>query len=313
VVELRTVSTGDGRGLEVLTAGRPDGLPWLWIPGTPSAAVSFPPLESRADEMGLWLVTWSRPGYGASSPRPFGAFGPRVADDVPDIEAVLDALDVDRFITVGWSGGGPRALACAALLPRRCAAAATLAGVAPFGVPELDWTAGMAPDNVADFEVAVRHPEDYAAFQEKNFLPLLDLGADQMVEGMAGFLTPTDAAAFTGDVAQWLTESTHRAGAQGVAGLHDDGLAIVAPWGFDVRDIAVPTAVWAGGQDVMVPFAHGRWLAEHIPGAVAHLIDAEGHITLLHRLDEVLAELMRLADFPRRSTRADRPALIDPR
>lgn len=294
--ELHTIGTGDGRWLEVLTAGRPDGPTWLWIPGTPSAAASFLRFESLADRLGLRMVTWSRPGYGDSTPRPVPPRGRRIADDVADVESILDALEIHRFVTVGWSGGGPRALACAALLPDRCAAAATLAGVAPFGAAGLDWTAGMAPANVDDFTVASTHPEDYAAFQEREFLPLLDLGPERMAAGMAGFLTPTDAAAFTGDVADWLTATMHRAGAQGVVGVHDDGLAIVAHWGFDVADISVPTAVWAGGQDVMVPFAHGRWLAEHIPGAVPHLLDAEGHITLLHRLDEVLAELLGLAD-----------------
>jgi pimeloyl-ACP methyl ester carboxylesterase len=298
VGELRTVSTDGGRTLEVLTAGPPDGLGWLWFPGTPSAAVVLPRLEALADRLGLRMVTWSRPGYGASSRRPFAARGPRIADDVNDAERVLDAVGVDRFVTVGWSGGGPRALACAALLPARCTGAATLASIAPFDASGLDWSAGMAPDNVADFEVASRHPKDYAAFQEENFLPLLDIGSAEMADGMAGFLTPTDAAAFTGDVAAWLAQMIHRAGEQGVVGVHDDGLAIVAPWGFDVGSISVPTAVWAGGQDIMVPLAHGRWLAEHIPGAVPHLIDAEGHLTLIDRLEEVLTELLRLADLP---------------
>lgn len=297
--ELHTVSTNGGGTLEVLTAGPADGRAWLWFPGTPSAAVSFPRLEALADRLGLQMVTWSRPGYGASSPRPRPAGGPRIADDVRDAETVLDALGIERFVTVGWSGGGPRALACAALLPSRCAAAATLASVAPLDSAGLDWTAGMAAENVADFEVASGHPEDYAAYQEENFLPLVEIGAEEMADGMAGFFTPTDAAAFTGDLAEWLTETFHRAGAQGVVGVHDDGLAIVAPWGFDLGSIAVPTAVWAGGQDVMVPLAHGRWLAEHIPGAVPHLIDAEGHLTLLDRLEEVLTELLRLGDLSR--------------
>ena len=297
--ELRTVSTNGGGTLEVLTAGPADGRAWLWIPGTPSAAVSFPRLEALADRLGLQMVTWSRPGYGGSSPRPLPAEGPRIADDVRDAERVLDALGIERFVTVGWSGGGPRALACAALLPSRCAAAATLASVAPFDSAGLDWTAGMAPENVADFEVASGHPEDYAAYQEENFLPLVEIGADDMADGMAGFFTSTDAAAFTGDLAQWLTQMFHRAGAQGVVGIHDDGLAIAAPWGFDLGSIAVPTAVWAGGQDVMVPFAHGQWLAKHIPGAVPHLIETEGHLTLLDRLEEVLSELLRLGDVPR--------------
>jgi pimeloyl-ACP methyl ester carboxylesterase len=294
MAEWRTMDVGGGRTLEVLVAG-PDGAPaWVWFPGTPSAAASSPRLEGLADRLGLRMVTWSRPGYGGSPRRSHPARGPRIADDVRDAEAVLDALHLDGFVTVGWSGGAPRALACAALLPDRCAAAATLAGVAPFDAPGLDWLADMAPDNVADFQVASRHPEDYAAYQAENFLPLLDVGPEQMADGVAGFLTPADAVAMTGDIADWITAMLHRAGAQGVAGVHDDGLAIVAPWGFDVRDITVPTTVWAGGQDIMVPFAHGQWLAEHIPGAVPHLLEAEGHITLLHRLDEVLTELLRL-------------------
>ena len=103
--EVRTVSTDDGGRLEVLTAGPADGQGWVWFPGTPSAAVPFPRLEALADRLGLRMVTWSRPGYGASSPRPLPADGPRIADDVLDAERVVDALGIERFVTVGWSGG----------------------------------------------------------------------------------------------------------------------------------------------------------------------------------------------------------------
>jgi pimeloyl-ACP methyl ester carboxylesterase len=87
----------------------------------------------------------------------------------------------------------------------------------------------------------------------------------------------------------------HRAGAQGVVGVRDDGLAIAAPWGFDLGGISVPTAIWAAGHDAMVPYAHGKWLAANVPGAVAHLFDDAGHITLLNDLDDVLRELLDLA------------------
>ncbi len=100
--------------------------------------------------------------------------------------------------------------------------------------------------------------------------------------------------AFTGDMAEWLTEMMHRAGAQGVVGVRDDGLAFAAPWGFDVADITVPTAIWAGGQDAMVPYAHGKWLAANVPGAVAHLLDDAGHLTLVVKLEEVLVEVLKL-------------------
>ena len=106
--------------------------------------------------------------------------------------------------------------------------------------------------------------------------------------------TPTDEVTSTADLAQWLAETMHRAGAQGVIGVRDDGLALAAPWGFDVRSIRVPTAIWAGGQDVTVPYAHGRWLATHVPGAIAHLDDDAGHITVVNDLEDVLTELLEL-------------------
>ena len=292
--ELRTVMTADGRKLEILTAGGPGGYPWLWVPGSPSAAVSYPRLDALATKLDLRLVTWSRPGYGGSTARPLPLEGPRIVDDVPDIEAILDALGMDEFVVVGWSGGGPRALACAAVLSDRCQAAATLAGLAPFDAAGLDWMAGMGPGNVADFSAALQGPEAYAAFQEKFFLPMTSATVADVAAGLGQLLTPTDEKAFAGDMAAWLAETMHRAGAQGVIGVRDDGLALAAPWGFDIGNISVPTAIWAGGQDVTVPYAHGQWLAAHVPGAIAHLFDDAGHITLVNDLEDVLVELLEL-------------------
>ena len=297
--ELGTVAAAEGRTLEILTAGIPGGCPWLWVSGTPSAAVDFPRLGDLAIKLGLWLVTWSRPGYGGSTPRRLPDGGPRIVDDVPDIEAILDALGLDEFVVVGWSGGGPRALACAAVLSGRCRAAATLAGLAPFDGAGLDWFAGMGPGNVADLSAAVQGPEAYAAFQEKFFLPMTSANAAEVAAGLGQLLTATDEVSCTEDLARWLAETMHRAGAQGVIGVRDDGLALAAPWGFDVSSISVPTAIWAGGQDATVPYAHGQWLAANVPAAVAHLMDEAGHITPLNHLEEVLDELLDLARLNR--------------
>ena len=297
--ELRTVTTADGRTLEILTGGSPGGYPWLWVPGTPSAAVDYPRLDDLATKLDLRLVTLSRPGYGASTPRPLPPEGPRIVDDVPDIEAILAALRMDEFVVVGWSGGGPRALACAAMLSDRCRAAATLAGLAPFDAAGLDWMAGMGPGNVADFTAALQGPEAYAAFQDKYFMPMTSATVADVAAGLGLLLTPTDDATFTGGLAQWLAETMRRAGAQGVIGVRDDGLALAAPWGFDVGSISVPTAIWAGGQDVTVPYAHGQWLAVNVPGAIAHLLEGAGHITLVNDLEEVLVELLELATLRR--------------
>ena len=286
------VQTQDGRTLEVLTGGDPDGFPLLLHGGSPSAAVRYEPLEVATCEAGLRLVTYSRPGYGDSTARPRPE--PRMADDVADSVVILDALGIDRFLTLGWSGGGPRALGCAALLSARCLAAASLAGVAPYD-GDLDWIAGMAEENVAEYTAAATGREAYAAYLEQEFLPVLMADADDLAEAMGGLLPPADRAALDRPFLEWLTETFHRAGTQRIDGVLDDGQAAVRPWGFDLASITVPVAIYQGRQDAMVPFAHGEWLAAHVPGAQAHLTDDDGHLTLVTRMPEILANLKRLA------------------
>ncbi len=280
----------DGRLLEVLDGGDPDGFPLVFHGGQPSAAVHYEPFDAAARSARLRLVTTSRPGYGTSTPRP----GYRVADDVDDTHAVLDHLGLGDFVTAGLSGGGPRTLACAALSPR-CRAAASIAGVAPRDAEGLDWFDGMAPENLAEYSAAAAGPEEYGGYLEREFLPVLQASPDDIAEALGGLVTPVDRAAITGDFAEFLATSFQRAGAQGVVGMRDDGLALTGAWGVDLASITTPVAVWQGDQDAMVPFGHGRWLAEHVPGARAHLVAGEGHLSIMGRLDDILADLRELA------------------
>ena len=287
-------STPDGRVLEVLTGGAEGGYPLLFHSGTPSAAAPYDRLDDAFTKAGLQLVTYSRPGYGGSTPRDLDGPSSRVADDVPDSEAVLDHLGIGNFITIGWSGGGPRALACAALLPDRCRAAATLAGVAPYDAQGLDWSAGMGEENVEDFEAAVQGREVYTRLLEKTLPPVFEATPEQLVSAFGGLVTPVDAAFITGDFADYLSRVFGRAGVQGIVGAREDGLAIVEPWGFDLQDITVPVAVWQGRHDAMVPFAHGEWLAANVAGATPHLFDDQGHLSLFAQLGAILEDLKDL-------------------
>jgi pimeloyl-ACP methyl ester carboxylesterase len=295
VADYLEVPTPDDRILEVLTEGDPDGYPLVYHVGTPTAAVHFPLLDRAARAAGLRVVSYSRPGYGGSTPWPYSERGPRIADDVVDVLAVLHHLGIDEFVTLGWSGGGPRALACAALLPGRCRAAASFAGVAPYGAEGLDWDARKAEENVEEFAAAIRGAAAYHLFLRALPAPEGERTPQELVDGLGGLLTPVDAAFLTGEFATYLDQFGRRARAQGVVGWRDDGLAVVGDWGFDVRAITVPVSVWHGRQDAMVPFDHGEWLAAHIPGAHAHLYDDAGHLSLWSHVDEVLADLRQLA------------------
>ncbi len=288
------ITTPDGRALEVMLGGDPDGFPWVYHGGSPSAAVPYAPLDDAASTAGLRLITFSRPGYGASTPRGADAPPPRFADDVADTTTILDALGVDSFVTLGWSGGGPRALGCAALLPGRCRAATSLAGVAPRHAAGLDWSAGMAPENVAEYAAAAAGAATYEAYLVEEFLPVMDASPDDLAAAMGELFTDADRAVLTPAVTQWMAQLFTRAAAQGVVGVRDDGLACVAEWGFDPAAIAVPTAVWQGDADAMVPFAHGEWLAATVPGTRAHLLPGAGHLLVVTSLEEALTELREL-------------------
>ncbi len=291
------VQATDGRQLEALVSGPADGLTVVLQNGTPAGLMAAPAIVAAAAERDLRLVLYARPGYEGSTPDP----GRRVSGAAADLAAVLDGLGTGEFVTVGWSGGGPHALACAALLPGRCLAAATMAGAAPYQAEGLNWWQGMAPENLAEFEAAGAGPEALTGFLEAAARELASITAAGVAEGLGDLASAADKAAVTGEFADYLAASFRAAVASGVAGWRDDDLAFFADWGFTMADAGAgaPVSVWQGDQDMMVPFSHGQWLAAHIPGARAHLLPGEGHLTLAGSFGAILDDLLDLTSRQR--------------
>lgn len=200
-----------------------------------------------------------------------------------DIRALADELELERFSTWGISGGGPHALACAALLRDRVDAAACLASVAPYGAEGLDWPAGMGEDNIEEFGAALDGRGPLERWMDAHVPGLLAADAKGIADELRSLLTPVDAEALTGDLADFLADSMHAAVGERADGWIDDDLAFIAPWGFEPADISVPVQLWQGDEDLFVPPAHGAWLAERIPNVDAHLSPDDGHITLVER------------------------------
>ncbi len=286
------VRLDDGRVLEVLTAGNPDGLAVVFHHGTPFAAVPYPPMIDTALAAGVHFVGWSRPGYGASTRQRDRS----VANVADDARQVLDSLGHAQFATVGWSGGGPHALAAAAGLPGRCAGAATIGGVAPYRAEGLDWLAGMGPENVAEF-TAAQGPEDaLASFLENEAESLRAVTGPEVAEALGGLVSDVDRQALTGTFAEYMARALRASLARGVDGWYDDDKAFVSDWGFDLSSVACPVAVWQGREDRMVPFSHGSWLVDHLPRVEPHLLPEEGHLSLVvTSFERILADLVALA------------------
>ena len=279
-----TVTTPDGRTLAVLEAGNPGGAAVVAHHGTPGLGRLYRTELESADALGLRLIAYDRPGYGGSSPQP----GRSIADCAGDVATILDALGVERFATYGTSGGGPHALACAALLPDRCAAAATIAAVGPSDAPELDFLAGMGEGNQEEFGAAAEGRDRLVAFCASETAGILTIGPEQLADAIRPHLSDVDAAALTGELAAHLHSGFVEGLAPGVDGWADDDLAFLAPWGFDVGAIHVPTLIWQGEQDLMVPGDHGRWLRERVAGAEGEVLPGQGHLTLfVNRVGDV--------------------------
>lgn len=283
-----SVKRDSGRVLQVLADDGHEGLPMVFHWGTPCAALWYEPLVRASQHAGLRLITYSRPGYDGSDPQP----GRRVADVAADVATILDAVGVDEFVSLGWSGGGPHSIACAALLPKRCLAAGAIAGIAPYPADGIDWLAGMATENVEEFSAAIAG--------EATLRPLLDrlapphravTGAD-VATTLGSLVSDVDRQALTGEFADMLAASFHAALEPGIEGWLEDDLAFGMDWGFSLSEIRIPVAIWHGEHDSFVPFAHGQWLARQIPGVRSHLSSDHGHISLVSgMLDEIVREL----------------------
>jgi pimeloyl-ACP methyl ester carboxylesterase len=232
-----------------------------------------------AAEQGIRLFSYDRPGYGGSTRQK----GRTVADCATDIAAVGDALGLERFGVWGLSGGGPHALAAAALLPDRVIAAAALASLAPYDADDLDFLAGMGELNVEEFGKVFAGEDVHRASMEKQREELLSATPDQLVDLWQTLLGPADREVATGVLAAFLLDHIRAGIGPSGDGWIDDDLAFVAPWGFDLASIRVPVQIWHGEQDRFVPYGHGVWLAGHIPGVDARLPAEDGHLTLAER------------------------------
>jgi pimeloyl-ACP methyl ester carboxylesterase len=239
--------------------------------------------------VGIRTVLYARPGYGRSSPQP----GRSVADAARDTAAILDELGVEQFVNVGWSGGGPPALACDALLAHRCQATAVIAGPAPY-------TEAATSREIRSWYEADEDNQLALAGEIEEFR--------RRVDGFVGQLAGSDAEGITAHAAseadrrflsegyaEWVASGFRAAGVSGSFGAADDYLASFRDWEFPLADTRYIT-IWHGRDDQNVPLSHGEWLADNLPSAELRALDAEGHLSIVSHLPAIIEELRRQAN-----------------
>ena len=284
-----TVSLSDDRELDVLAAGSGDRAVVLQH-GTPSDSSVWAGWVDPVVERGYRFVAVSRPGYATSARR----HGRTVVDAASDIGEVLEHLGVTEFVTAGWSGGGPHALATAAVLPG-ARAVATLAGVGQFGVPDLDFLAGMGPENEEEFGAALESEAALTEWMNANAPGFAHVTGEQVAEAFGGLVPQIDKDVLNAGFASTFAASGRRALAHGWTGWADDDFAFIKPWGFELDALVakgIPVTIWQGDLDLMVPEAHGEWLHNHIAGSTIRRVPGHGHISLVTAFkDDILDDL----------------------
>jgi len=279
----------DGRAFDYITSASESQFGILFHHGTPGECTGWQKwFNELTDVKG---VAASRPGYGLSDRRK----GRNVASDKDDQSELLEFLGIKKFVSIGWSGGGPHAINMTR--HPNCVGAITLAGVGEWGNSDLDFLAGMGPENHEEFGAALSGALEIEKWMQKNYETFKNVKGSDLIESFGGLIGESDKRALTPEVAEVDASSYRRALSRGYYGWMDDDLAFVQSFGFKLSQIDKPVLVWQGDDDFMVPRAHSEWLAVHIPTAKLNFVPGHGHISLGESYRyEVLEQARRLLE-----------------
>jgi pimeloyl-ACP methyl ester carboxylesterase len=264
------------------------GVPVFLHHGTPGSRNGPKPRASVLYRLGVWLIAYDRPGYGGSTRQE----GRSIADAAADVEDIADSLGIDRFSVVGRSGGGPHALACAALLGDRVARTTVLVSLAPPDARNLDWMKGMVASNVDGYSAAATD-RDILIEMLRARAAEVRVNPNIMIEQLRAEMTDADKVIVDNPAMRKLLAATYREGlVNGPFGWYDDVLALGRPWQFDPARITGPVQVWHGAEDNFAPVSHSRWLARQVTQVEIVIVPKTAHFGAIEVLPDLIPWLI---------------------
>jgi pimeloyl-ACP methyl ester carboxylesterase len=281
----RTVHAAGNRAIGIYEYGDASGAPVFALHGTPACGAGFDWTDRSARERKLRIIAPDRPGIGNSTAQPM----PAVASYAAELAALADALEIDRFTVLGYSGGGPYALAVAAALGPRVQSATIVASAGEIG-------AWAVFSDLARSDRQITWLALHAPVLARATLRAADLGARVAprltLRSASSELTASDRAVLQnlGSPSQALALFT-QALAHSSAGVVADYALLARPWHVDLGAITVPVHCWHGTADTLVPLAHTEDLVARLPNARLTTWPGEGHLAFIAHIDDVLADI----------------------
>jgi len=283
----------DGRELQYLDNAATSESAVLFHHGTPGHSSMWNSWLAELANDGIKAIAISRPGYGTSSRQS----NREVFSITSDISELLNSFSVKKFVSIGWSGGGPHSLATT--FEPRNVGAITLAGVGAYGVSDLNFLEGMGQENHDEFGAALAGESSVRNWLIENASAMQKVSGDEIREAFGGLIGVADKAVLEGTYADEMAASMRAGIEESFDGWIDDDIAFIKHWGFDLAKINKPVHLWQGDDDFMVPYAHSKWLEKHIPNSQLRFIPGEGHISLgINYQKEIIKQAESLLDLP---------------
>jgi pimeloyl-ACP methyl ester carboxylesterase len=277
----------DGRSWAVRQTGDPSGRALVYFHGTPSCRLEPAFADADCADLGVRLVSFDRPGYGESTPQRFG-----LASVAAATAAIADRLGLERFSTLGQSGGGPFSLAGAAVLGERVVRCGVTGGAVPFQL--VPGAMDLLDDNDRAAVALLPDQEAAAAGFARGFEGFRALlrGTDRDIDaGFRGMFGPQDRKVLDRSGTRQMVSALRASMVHGTTGAGWDNAAWIGPWDIDLSDVRRPVHLWYGGADRHVPAGAGPWLADHLPDATLRLREDDGHLGVMEHTREILETL----------------------
>jgi pimeloyl-ACP methyl ester carboxylesterase len=273
----------DGRSIEYIDNGVSSKSALILHHGTPTSMTVWGTWLAAAAEKGIRAIACTRPGYAGSDRK----VGHRVIDANDDLGEILNQLNIENFVSVGWSGGGPYALASGLL--KRCTGVQLIASVSPYDAEDFDWFQDQTPEMIEEVKISAKSLEDCITFKEGYYTELRDMTAEQfLVEYEKRSSFKAFEAAYR-EFSKDLSFSMHDALRDSVFGYGDDEYAFLRNWGFETKDIQVPVGIWQGLDDKSVSPHMARWLNANILNPTLELLEDQHHGSIMvEKREEIL-------------------------